>query len=231
MTKILIVDDEKSLRITLSTFLKKEGHSVQTAECVEEAKSLLDKYRYSLVFSDILMEDGTGVEVLAHAKKVNKSTQVILITGYPNLDTATDALRLGAFDYLTKPVLKESFLKIAASALTYHEAIQDKEKLVEDARTIKKEMNQKIQSQQLEIQSLSKTQSSGGLVENNKLVLNPLLNGIDIPQDSLNLDVLINSVVKKAYQFNEGNKQKTARYLCITRDVLRSKLKHLELEE
>ena len=228
MANILLVDDEKSLRITLSAFLRKEGHRVITCENVTEAKEMINQKDFSCVFTDILMEDGSGIDVLRAVKKEKQSTQVVLITGYPNLDTATDALRLGAYDYLTKPVLKESLLKITSAALSHFEVNKNNEVLIKEATEARKNLNSQIREQKKEIEQLNQSvQQQYDSVEK-KATLDPNLTQVDLPEECLNLDVLNDTIVGKALDKCSNNKQKTARYLCISRDVLRSKIKHLE---
>jgi DNA-binding NtrC family response regulator len=231
MADILLVDDEKSLRITLSAFLRKEGHRVMTCENVTEAKDLLLQKKFSCVFTDILMEDGSGIDVLSFAKKKHPSAQVILITGYPNLDTATDALRLGAYDYLTKPVLKDSLLKVTKAALAHFEVKNNNESLLKEANEARKHLNSKLREQKVEIDHLHKSVQQKYDTSEKKAILDANLTQVELPEDCINIDVLTDNIVRKALELSQNNKQKTARYLCISRDVLRSKLKHLEPED
>jgi DNA-binding NtrC family response regulator len=231
MANILLVDDERSLRITLSAFLRQEGHIVQTAEGVNEARGFIDKKMYSCIFSDILMEDGSGIDVLKHAKKASPSTQVVLITGYPNLDTATDALRLGAYDYLTKPVLKDSLLKITKAVLQYHDVTRNNETLIKEANESRKALNSKLRDQKNELDSLNKSIHQQFDATEKKAILDSALTQVDLPKECLNIDIMNDNIVRKALALSQNNKQKTARYLCISRDVLRSKLKNIETEE
>jgi DNA-binding NtrC family response regulator len=231
MAKILLVDDEKSLRVTLSAFLRQAGHVVQTGENIEEAKALIDTNQYACIFSDILMEDGSGIEVLRYAKKIIPATQVIMITGYPNLDTATDALRLGAFDYITKPVLKDSLLKVTKAALNFHDMSNNNQILIKEANEARKNLNSKLREQKTEIESLNKSLHQQFSSSEKTAILDSSLTQVNLPEECLNLDQLTENVVKKALDMCEGNKLKTARYLCVSRDVLRSKLKHITFEE
>ncbi len=231
MANILLVDDEKSLRITLSAFLRQDGHIVSTAENVNEATELIEKNKFSCIFSDILMEDGSGIDVLGCAKKNTPSTQVILITGYPNLDTATDALRLGAYDYLTKPVLKDSLLKITKAAIQYHSVIENNQNLIKEANETRKGLTSKLRDQKMELDSLNKSVHQQFDSNHKKAILDAALTQVELPDECLNIDILNDNIVRKALLKCQNNKQKTARYLCISRDVLRSKLKHLNAAE
>lgn len=103
MSEILIVDDEPSLRDMLALALEERGHGVHEAEGVRAARALMAERVFDLVLSDLRMPDGSGLEVLEYARGRDASTQVILMTGYASADTAVEAMKLGALDYVTKP--------------------------------------------------------------------------------------------------------------------------------
>ncbi|MBD3419412.1 MAG: response regulator [Chitinivibrionales bacterium] len=100
---LLIVDDEKSICDILSQYLQHEGYSVAVARCAEEAMSIIEQNELDMVLSDIKMPGMSGVDLLKWIKEKNRNLPVLLTTGFPTLDTAIEALKLGAFDYLTKP--------------------------------------------------------------------------------------------------------------------------------
>ncbi len=103
--KVLIVDDDEDMRATLSDFVSKMGVKVRTVGDVSEAQSALrtETPAFDLVLADLKLPGGTGLDVLkaAHARSVD--TLVTIVTGYASLETAIDAIRLGAYDYITKP--------------------------------------------------------------------------------------------------------------------------------
>jgi two-component system response regulator PilR (NtrC family) len=101
--RILVVDDERSMRELLAIVLKREGHQVLLAENGQRAIELLEKEAVELLISDVKMPDVSGVQVLAAAQRVNPEIIGIMITAYASTDTAVEALRLGAYDYLSKP--------------------------------------------------------------------------------------------------------------------------------
>lgn len=127
--RILIIDDEESIRFTFERFLAAEGHIVVTAESCSTALSQISKQRFDLVFADIILEDGTGIDVLREIKARGLICPVIIITGEPGIETATEAVRLGAFDYIPKPVNQESLLHATRAALKYHALKAEKEKI------------------------------------------------------------------------------------------------------
>ena len=110
---ILIVDDEESIRVSLEGILKKQYYAT-TAENGSIALEMLQNYHYDLILTDIMMDDMTGIELLKKIKETFPETPVVLMTGYSSLDTAVEAIRLGASDYLIKPCTKKAvFLSIA----------------------------------------------------------------------------------------------------------------------
>ncbi len=107
--KILIVDDEEIIRKILELNLQDEGYTVDTAASGEEALSLLDK-GYHMVITDLMMEGIDGLEVLRQVKSRDNNTIVFILTGYGELESAVEALRAGADDYLLKPYNHEELL-------------------------------------------------------------------------------------------------------------------------
>jgi two-component system response regulator HydG len=101
--RILIVEDNESLRAGIRVSLEDSGYVVQEAATGEEAVQKLETESFPVVVSDIRLGDLTGVDILKKAKEVNSETEVILMTAYATVDSAVQALRLGAFDYIQKP--------------------------------------------------------------------------------------------------------------------------------
>ena len=128
---ILIVDDEESLRLTFEMFLKREGYSnVQTAATFEEALTVISKGRFNLIICDVVLGGEKGTELLRHIRETGISCPVVMVTGFPNLETASEAVRLGAFDYISKPVNKEKLLKLVRHALSFWELELEKRSLI-----------------------------------------------------------------------------------------------------
>ena len=128
---ILIVDDEESLRLTFEMFLKREGYrNIWTAASFEEAIETISHQPFDLIISDIVLGGEKGTELLRHIRETGISCPVVMITGFPNLETASEAVRLGAFDYISKPVNKETILKLVRQALAYWELELEKQSLI-----------------------------------------------------------------------------------------------------
>jgi two-component system response regulator PilR (NtrC family) len=115
--KILVVDDETSMRNLFSIMLTKEGYDVDAAEDGTAALSLLDKKIYDLVVTDIMMPKMKGTQLLKKVKEVHPETVVIMITAYASTESAVEAMKEGAYDYITKPFNVEEIKVIIRNAL------------------------------------------------------------------------------------------------------------------
>lgn len=111
MSRVLIVDDEKSMRITLSEFLRKEGYEVETATDALIALQMLSMSEYDIIVTDIIMPRISGIELLEKIREKSQTVQIIIMTGEPTVETAVKAVQSGANDYLTKPIHRDIFLK------------------------------------------------------------------------------------------------------------------------
>ena len=103
MDKILVVDDERSMRDFLSIMLKKAGYDVTTAVDGEEAVNVLHKDIFDLVITDLKMPKVDGLQVLKTVKELSPDTVVIVITAFASTETTVEAMKEGAYDYITKP--------------------------------------------------------------------------------------------------------------------------------
>ena len=115
--KILIVDDEKSIVFALEESLLDEGYDVETAFSAEEGYELFANSPTDIVLSDLKMPGMSGIELLGKVKEISPSTQVVIITAYGNFETAVEAVRLGAFDYIQKPFQIDNVKNIVKKAL------------------------------------------------------------------------------------------------------------------
>lgn len=115
--RILVVDDEESIRASLRIFLHAEGYDVTLAEDAEEALSLLDGGAFDVVVSDIIMPGLSGVDLLRIMQEKFPNVLVLLITGDPSVQTAVDAMRAGAADFLSKPISRLDLLKTVQQAV------------------------------------------------------------------------------------------------------------------
>ncbi len=114
---LLVIDDEPDLRTLYELTLLREGYEVETAGSVEEALQMLKERSYSAVISDMRLPDGSGLDVLAYLEEGKRREKTVVITAYGSAENAVEALKAGAFDYLTKPVDLRQFRLVVASAL------------------------------------------------------------------------------------------------------------------
>jgi two-component system nitrogen regulation response regulator NtrX len=104
MSKILVIDDEKAIRNTLKDVLEYEKHEVELAEDGQKGLELFTENTYDIVLCDIKMQKTDGIEVLEKMMEISTVTPVIMISGHGNIDTAVEAIKKGAFDFLEKPL-------------------------------------------------------------------------------------------------------------------------------
>jgi PAS domain S-box-containing protein len=142
--RILLIDDESNIRLTLKHFLSQEGHEAETAVDYDDALPMISESDFDLIISDIILGGKSGIDVLREVNERNLSCPVIMITGAPDFKTATDALRLGAFDYITKPVKKDELLHVTGMALRHKSLIDEKEKYRLHLETIFGNINEGI---------------------------------------------------------------------------------------
>jgi len=114
---LLVVDDEPDLRTLYELTLIREGYRVDSAGSVQEAWQALEEARYDLLITDMRLPDGTGLELLARLEAAQRSEKAVVITAYGSPENAVEALKSGAYDYLTKPVDLRQFRAVVASAL------------------------------------------------------------------------------------------------------------------
>ena len=110
MPKILIIDDELDICNTLVKVLRDEGYEMSASQNAKKGLELLESLRPNLVLLDMKMPEMDGIEALGRIREINKDIPVVMITGYGDLSTAKESMKLGAFDYITKP-FDLSFLK------------------------------------------------------------------------------------------------------------------------
>ncbi len=134
--RILIIDDEEGIRFTFKKFLSAEGYDVVTAGNFDEAEDRITGADFDVIFADIILKGKTGMDVLRLIKERNLLCPVIMITGYPNIETASEAVRLGAFDYIPKPIRKETLFHCVDVALQHKAVVVEKEKYRSDLEAI-----------------------------------------------------------------------------------------------
>ena len=129
MTKILVIDDERPIRSTLKEILEFEKFTVETAEDGKVGLDLILKNKYDLILCDIKMPKMDGMEVLDKIVENNIETPVVMISGHGNVETAVEAIKKGAYDFIQKPLDLNRTLVTLRNALDNKEVIQEVKKL------------------------------------------------------------------------------------------------------
>jgi len=145
MARVLIVDDEESIRVTLAEFIKEDQYEVHIAGDAKEALRLIEDQPFDVIVTDIILPRMNGVALMKKIRERSPDTQVIMLTGDPTVETATEAVRAGAFDYLTKPVSKNAIRQVVASAATVKLMIDEKRKLEESNRWYKHHLEELVE--------------------------------------------------------------------------------------
>lgn len=138
MSRILVIDDERSIRNTLKDILEYEKYEVDLAEDGNKGLELIRSAEYDVVLCDIKMPGLDGIEVLERAVVLAPDTPVVMISGHGNIDTAVDSIKKGAFDYIEKPLDLNRLLITIRNAM-------DKSTLVTETKILKKKVNKKFE--------------------------------------------------------------------------------------
>jgi two-component system response regulator PilR (NtrC family) len=135
--RLLVVDDEPGIRQMLEILFRREGYAVSTAAGADAASAAIQASpdAYSVVLTDLAMPDGSGLRVLADAKARSSATEVILITAHSSVDNAIEAMRQGAYDFVTKPFEPSELVALVAKAL-------EKQSLVFEYQRLKAQVEQ-----------------------------------------------------------------------------------------
>lgn len=139
-SKILIIDDEENIRFGFEMILADQGYDVMTATDYDSALKIISDTEPDLIITDIILGRHTGVDLLVEVKNRKLLCPVIMITGEPNLETSTDAVRLGAFDYIPKPIRKKTLLRITGMGLQHKKLLDNKKQLKLDNIRVRRNM-------------------------------------------------------------------------------------------
>ena len=127
--RILLADDERAIAITLRDDLERVGHKVTLARDGLEARALLSEHPYDVLISDIKMPGATGMDLLHEVKRSRPETEVIIITGYGTIESAVDATKKGAFEYVLKPFDNDQIVVILRKIEEFHRLRQENAEL------------------------------------------------------------------------------------------------------
>jgi signal transduction histidine kinase len=155
MPSILIIDDEEGVRITLKKIMEREGYQVDTAADFVDAIQLLDKNFYHTVITDILLPGMSGLDLLRAIKERDQELPVIVITGEPNLETAKESIRYGAYDYIEKPVTKDNLPPIVNRSVDKKVLIEEKQRLEKENLEYQRDLEKKVKERTKKIETLN----------------------------------------------------------------------------
>ncbi len=134
---LLVVDDDKHILEAMADYLRSLGHRTETASSCQDAMDRMAEFPFEVVLCDVNLGDRDGFQLLEWANEHCPDTSVILVTGYGTIESAVEAIRMGAFDYLTKPVIDDELHFAVQKAL-------GQRKLVEENKTLKAQLDQKF---------------------------------------------------------------------------------------
>ena len=122
---LLLVDDDRHVLKSMAEWLREQGYAVDETAKFGDAIDAIDARSYDVVLADIRLDDGDGFDILAHCRRNHPGVTVILMTGYGTVETAIEAVRAGAFDFLTKPLIDEELEMAIERALSQREGSDD----------------------------------------------------------------------------------------------------------
>ncbi|MCG2682810.1 MAG: sigma-54 dependent transcriptional regulator [Planctomycetales bacterium] len=134
---LLLVDDDRHVLASMADWLRDQGYDTDTASNIAEGRTAVDRKPYDLVLLDIRLGEEDGFDLLSHCRKNHPAAAVIMITGYGTVESAVEAIRLGAFDFLTKPLIDEELLMAIERAL-------NQQKVLEENKTLKAQLDMRF---------------------------------------------------------------------------------------
>lgn len=214
MPNLLIIEDDAAFCQMLQKFLTKRGYDVETSFTAPDAKEKFEKNNFDLILTDLRLPDYDGIQLLGDIKSVNPKTQVILMTGYAEVVSAVNAMKKGAFDYISKPFTPDEIVMILDNALKA-QVPRDSDLRVTHANPISEEKENGSSKNELPVKNLSDAKVVKGISEASQ----KLLEYIDLvaPTD---MSVLITGesgtgkeVTAKA--IHDGSKRKGSNFIAV----------------
>ncbi len=133
---VLVVDDDVSLRRVMKMQLEEAGYDVAVAADVRQAQDVINQHQPKLVVTDLRMPDSSGIDLLHYLRNEHLETTVIVITAFGTVETAVEAMKTGAYDYITKPIDYEALV------LVVHRAME-RQNLLEEVRNLRSALDQR----------------------------------------------------------------------------------------
>ncbi len=181
--RILIVDDEPNIRFILEKTLQREGYQIESAGNGHEAIRKLERSEYELIILDLNMKPVSGLEVLNEIHKQGSESVVIILTAYSTINSAVEALRLGAFDYLFKPASPDSIRQRVREGIQYHQQTKYRNQLLHQIESLRHSLVDLDQA----TGSRGQTATSDRFLQNDNLLIDKLHRTITFDGKLLNL--------------------------------------------
>jgi len=159
--RVLVVDDENLILKIISDILLKEGYDVKTAFNCEKALQLLKEESFHVILTDIRMPEKNGIDLLEEVRTFNPDIPVIIMTGFASLVTAVEAVRYGAFDYLTKPLDYNKLKSVIKHAVDKYELVSENKRLLKELKELNATLELKVRERNRDLENtLSSTHES-----------------------------------------------------------------------
>jgi DNA-binding NtrC family response regulator len=142
MNKIVVIDDERPVLLTLEALLKRHGFAVQLAGTASAGLALIEKFHPELVLQDLGLPDASGLDTLAKIKQLHPDVVVIIITAQDSLSNAIESIKLGAFHFISKPYAPEELLNVVRRALEQRELVKDREHLMAKTAELSRQLEE-----------------------------------------------------------------------------------------
>lgn len=153
--RLLVVDDEESVALTVSEVLRLEGYDVAMVLSGEEAVARLQELQYDLVLTDLHMEGGDGISVLAEVRRSTPLTIAIVLTGFASLESAIAAMRQGAYDYLIKPCIIDDLKHTIQRGLDHRRLMMAEQEARSNLEQLNRELERRVDERTSELQQVN----------------------------------------------------------------------------
>jgi two-component system, OmpR family, alkaline phosphatase synthesis response regulator PhoP len=184
---ILIIDDEAPLRKTLARILQQAGFEVTTAENAEQGLDFLKTENFDLVLTDLRMPGIQGLEILKRIHAGNPSLPVVLFTAQPDVNSAVDALRHGATDYLLKPLRPETVIERTKAILANLQREKRMREIAQQIETLQNELKRLGNGEIANNSSVSMNAEKNRFLKRGRVVLDLLTRRVTVNEDNVNL--------------------------------------------
>jgi DNA-binding response OmpR family regulator len=184
--RILIIEDEASLRKTLARILQQAGFEVTTAENAEQGLDYLKNTAFDLVFTDLRLPGIAGLEALKRIQSTNPNIPVVLFTAQPDINSAVEALRYGATDYLLKPLKPEIIVERAKTILSNQQKEKRKREIANEITKLQNELKQLENGEETSTTNIPESKTER-FIKQGSLVLDLHTRRVAIKDETINL--------------------------------------------